>query len=145
MLILGFNYFYFVPPTFREFCDYLNLSSLFLLQFYLFIFSVLAFLQFWAYSPLMVCVAVGSLVEHRLQGFPAAVVAVPRLQSTGSIVLSVGLVALRHVGSSLNLHFLRHLHWQVNSLPLSHQGSPQQFMFIISIFCLIKKNPIIVM
>ena len=141
MLILGFNYFYFVPPTCREFCDYLNLSCLFLLQFYLFIFSVMAFLQFWAYSPLMVRVAVGSLVEHRLQGFPAAVVVVLSLQSTGSIVLECGLSRSAACGifpdQALNLHFLRRLHWQVNSLPLSHQGSPQQFIFIISTFCLI--------
>ena len=137
MLILGFNYFYFVPPTCREFSDYLNLSSLFLLSFNLFIFSVLAFLQFWESSPLMVCVVVGSLVvEHRLQGFRAAVVAVPRLQSTGSIALEHGLSCSAACGifqdQGLNLPFFHLLQWQVYSLPLSHQESPQQFIFIIS-------------
>ena len=126
MLILGFNYFYFVPPTCREFSDYLNLSSLFLLSFNLFIFSVLAFLQFWESSPLMVCVVVGSLVvEHRLQGFRAAVVAVPRLQSTGSIALEHGLSCSAACGIFLDQGSNPCLlHWQADSLLLSHKRSP---------------------
>ena len=35
----------------------------------------------------------------------------------------IGLVALRHIGSSQIVPCL--LHWQMESLPLSHQGSPQ--------------------
>ena len=71
----------------------------------------------------------------------------PRLLSTGSVVvvlLSSGISCLETCGIFLaqgsNLCLL---HWQVNSLPLSHQGSPivifvHSFIFIIfllSIFC----------
>ena len=53
-------------------------------------------------------------------------VAAPRLQSTGSVLVAHGLSCLAacgifpHQGSNPCL-----LHWQVNSLPLSHQGSPR--------------------
>ena len=51
-------------------------------------------------------------------------------QSTGSVVVAHGLSCslargiFLDQGSNLNL-----LHWQADSLPLNHQGSPQRFMF----------------
>ena len=58
--------------------------------------------------------------EHRLQVEQASVAAVPGLQSTGSI----GSVVLWHMGSSQIRDQVCLLHWQVDSLLLSHQGSP---------------------
>ena len=76
-----------------------------------------------------VLVASASLVaEHGLQGTRALAVAVPGLQSTGSIVVAHGLTCstpggiFPEQGSNSCL-----LHWQVESLPLSHQGSPANF------------------
>ena len=63
----------------------------------------------------------------------AAVVAIPRLQSTGSTVVAYELGCSVARGIFLvqgsNLCFL---HWQADSLPLSHQGSPEmQLIFKI--------------
>ena len=58
----------------------------------------------------------------------ASLVAEHGLQSTGSIVVAHGLSSsvtcgiFFHQGSNLRL-----LHWQVYSLPLSHQGDPYQY------------------
>ena len=64
------------------------------------------------------------VVEHRLQGERASVVAAPGLWSTGSAVVH-GLRCSTACGifpdQGLNPCLL---HWQVDSLPLSHQGSP---------------------
>ena len=51
-----------------------------------------------------------------------------RLQSTASVVVVTGFVAPRGVfpDQGWNQHFL---HWQANSLPLSHQGSPACIFF----------------
>ena len=63
-------------------------------------------------------------VEHGLQGAWASVVAVPRLESTGSIVTacrpSCSMVCgiFPDQGSNSGLWY-----WQADSLPLSHQGS----------------------
>ena len=62
--------------------------------------------------------------KHGLQGMQASVVAVPGLQSIGSVVVVRGLNCfacgiLQDQGLNPCL-----LHWQVDSLPLSHQGSP---------------------
>ena len=50
------------------------------------------------------------------------------LQSAGSVVVVTGLVAPRGVfpDQGWNQHFL---HWQADSLPLSHQGSPASIFF----------------
>ena len=72
-------------------------------------------------------IAVASLiVEHRLPGARALVVAARGLYSTGSIVVAHRLSWSEACGSEsllgqgLNPHLL---HWQVDSSPLSHQGS----------------------
>ena len=61
---------------------------------------------------------------YRLQWHRGSVVAAPRLQSTGSIVVVHRLSCSAACGifpdEGLNLCLL---HWQVDSLPLSHQGS----------------------
>ena len=84
-----------------------------------------------AYSFL---VAVASLVaEHRLQahGFQqlqhlASVVAAQALQSTGSVVVAHGLSCSMSCGISLDQGWNPcPLHWQADSYPLYHQGSPQ--------------------
>ena len=75
-------------------------------------------------------VLVSFVVEHRLWGMWASVVAVPRLKSTGSIVVVHGLSCSAAYGifvdQGLNLYLL---HWQVDSLLLSHQGSPLIFIY----------------
>ena len=84
-----------------------------------------------AVSGLLIAVA-SLLVEHRLSvfglnncGMWASVVAAQGLQSTGSIVvaheLSCCMVCGVFLDQGLNPCFL---HWQVDSLPLNHQGSP---------------------
>ena len=74
-----------------------------------------------------VLVASASLVaEHGLQGTQALAVAIPRLQSTGSIVVAHGLPCstpcgiFPDQGSNSCL-----LHWQVESLPLATREAPQ--------------------
>ena len=90
----------------------------------------------WGYSLVVsgLLSAVASLVvEHRLQvgrlqslWHVGSAVAAHGLQSTGSVALAHGLCCsmacgvLLHQGSNPCL-----LYWQVDSLPLSHQGSPQ--------------------
>ena len=76
-------------------------------------------------------IAVASLiVEHRLQGTQASVVEAPGLQNTGPAVAVHGLSCstacgiLRDQGSNSCL-----LHWQADSLPLSHQRSPTILLF----------------
>ena len=70
--------------------------------------------------------AVVSLVaEHGLQGAWAPAVAAPGLCSSGSVVVACGLNCSAACGifpgqgSNPRL-----LHWQADSLPLSHRGSP---------------------
>ena len=74
-----------------------------------------------------VLTAVASLVvEHGPKGVWTSTVAVPGLRGTGSTVVrhrlscSEACEIFPDQGSNLCL-----LHWQVYSLPLSHQGSPQ--------------------
>ena len=64
-------------------------------------------------------IAVASLVEHRFLGMWAS-----WLQSVGSVVVTLGLsypMACEIFLEQVNLCLL---HWQADSLPLSHQGSP---------------------
>ena len=65
------------------------------------------------------------------QGLQAAwtsVAAVPGLQSTGSVVVAHGLSCFTECGIFLDQGLNpRLLHWQANSLPLSHQGIPKAF------------------
>ena len=74
-------------------------------------------------------IAMTSLVaELGLQGSWASVIAAPGLQSSGSIVAAHGLICAAAHGTfpdqELNLCLL---HWQADSLPQSHQGSPVTF------------------
>ena len=68
--------------------------------------------------------------EQALSGAPASVIAAPGLESmsSGAVVHGLSCSAARGIfpdqGSNLCL-----LHWQADSLPLSHQGSP---VFIFS-------------
>ena len=59
-------------------------------------------------------------------GHVSSVIEVPRLQSSGSIVVTHGLSCSEACGvfpdQGLNPCLLN---WQVNFLPLSHQGSPE--------------------
>ena len=78
---------------------------------------------------LRLLIEVASLaVEHGLQGTRASVVAFPRLQSTGSIVVAHGRSCFTACGifpdQGLNPCLL---HWQTDSLPLTHHGSHPYF------------------
>ena len=72
--------------------------------------------------------------RHRLNGAEllGSTVSDPRLQSTGSTAVpsalscSVARGVFLNQGSNLSL-----LRWEADSLPLSHQGSPQDFSFLI--------------
>ena len=105
-----------------------------------------AFLQLWRVGTSL-CYSVqashcgGSHVtENKLQGFWASVVVVPRLQSTGSIVVVHRLNCSAACGVFLDQGLNPCLpHWQADSLPQSHQGSPANlpeqplhYMFISS-------------
>ena len=57
------------------------------------------------------------------------VVAAPGFQRVGSVVVVHGLRCFAHVGSSWTREGSCLPHWQVNSLPLSHQGSPHLYIF----------------
>ena len=127
------------------------------------------FIAAWVFSPsccysaLLTAVAF-LLVEHGLQSarasvavahgfigcgsqvhwlrFPGSLVAVPGLQSTGSIVVAYGLSysmacgIFPDQGSNPCL-----LQWQADSSPLSHQGSPDLFTFLIILFAAQVFNP----
>ena len=82
-------------------------------------------------------IAVASLVrEHWLQGTRTSAVAIPGLQSTGSILVAHGLSCFLacgiFLGQGSNPHFL---YGQVNSLPLSPQGSLTCQYFLIVYKC----------
>ena len=68
------------------------------------------------------------VVEHGLQGVQASVAAAPRLWSTGSVVVAHGFSCSAARGvlldQGLNLCLL---HWQVDFLLLSLQGSSTYF------------------
>ena len=70
-------------------------------------------------------------VEQRLQSIPAPVVAAPGLQSTGSADevhrLSYPKACGVFLDQGANLCLL---HWQADSLPLSHQGNPRCLFLI---------------
>ena len=86
----------------------------------------------WAdvgYSLIVVCrllIALASLVmEHGLCGARASVVAAWGLQSTGSVAVAHGVSCPTACGIFLDQGSNSCLlHWQADSLPLSHQGSP---------------------
>ena len=90
-------------------------------------------------AVLRLLVGVASLVaEHGLQGMWASVVVACGLQRAGSIVVAHGLSCSTTGGifpdQGLNMCLL---HWQVNSLPLSHQGSPENLLAFLSQKCLL--------
>ena len=69
------------------------------------------------------------LEEHGLSGKRVSAVAAPGLQSTGSIAAVHGLSCSAcgiFLAQGLNLCLL---HWQADSLPLSHQGSHEFYIY----------------
>ena len=65
------------------------------------------------------------LVVHRHLIAVASLVAAPRLWSTGSVVMARRLSCSASCGIFPDQgSYLCLLHWQADSLPLSHQGSP---------------------
>ena len=86
------------------------------------------------YSPVGVhrlLIAVASPVaEHRLQGTQASAVVAPGLHSTGLEVVPHRLSCSTACGifpdQGWNLHLL---HWQEDSLSLSHQEGPESHVF----------------
>ena len=74
--------------------------------------------------------AVASLVtEHGLWGTQASVVVTPELCTTDSIVVAQGLSCSSACGIFLAQRSNPCLlHWQADSLPLSHQGSPMAWV-----------------
>ena len=122
-----FNYIQFLPQT----ASFLNN----------FIYLLLAVLGLHCYAGFSLVAASGGFSTCRARashrggfsrcgaralGGVGSGVAAPRLQSTGSVLVAHGLSCLAacgifpHYGSNPCL-----LHWQENSLPLSHQGSPK--------------------
>ena len=83
-------------------------------------------------SPLVVSRGDSSLVlEHRPWRAQASVVAGPWLQSTGWIVVAHRLSSSTTCGIFLDQESNPCLlHWKVDSLPLSHQGSPINMILI---------------
>ena len=70
-----------------------------------------------------------------------SVAEVPGLQSTGTIVMVHGLGCSKVNGIVSNLGLnLCLLHWQADSLPLSHQGSPQ-FIFSGNLYSVLRSGP----
>jgi len=81
------------------------------------------------YALIVVCgllIEVASLVAgRRLWGTRASVAAAPGLSSTGLIVVVPGLSCCKACGIFLDQGWNPSLlHWQADSLPLSHQESP---------------------
>ena len=78
------------------------------------------------------------VMEHRLWDMQVSVVVTPSLKSTGSIAVAHGLSCSLACGifldQGLNLCLL---HWQVDSLPLSHRGSPCFFLLKCGYFILV--------
>ena len=86
-------------------------------------------------SPVTLCwllTGVTSLVEHRFQGTWASPFAAHSLSSCGSRLRSTGLIVVARALSCSDACGISAdqgqdpclLHWQTDSLPLSHQGSP---------------------
>ena len=138
---LPFLGFYFEGMNFKNELPYPNdlYYSYFLIAYFfqrtLFIYFWLCwvFLQLWrtdrGYSLVLVpelLTAVASLVaEYKRQGSRASVAGAPGLQGTGLKVEAHGLScsAARGIFLDQGLNSCI-LHWQADSLPLSHQGSP---------------------
>ena len=78
--------------------------------------------------------AVSFLVVRELQGMWASEVAAPRLQSTGSVVVAHELSCSTACGLFPD-QGQNPLHWQEDSLPLSHQGSPSPNFFKSTFYC----------
>ena len=70
--------------------------------------------------------AVTSPVKPGLEGGKASAVAAPGLVSTGSVLVAQGLSCSEACGIFLDQGSNPcPLHWQADSLPLSHKGSPE--------------------
>ena len=107
-------------------------QSLLFCNFLIYLFLLLALLGlhcsagFSLFAMLGLLIVVTSLVVgHGLWGAGLSVVAAPRLQSTGSRVVAHGLScsAARRILLDQGSNPCPP-HWQVDSLPLRHQGSP---------------------
>jgi len=92
--------------------------------------AVLFFVAVRAFSLVAVSRGYPLFLVHRLQCVWASAVAAPRLQGKGSVVVAHGLSCSAVCGifpdQGLNLCLL---HWQAESLPLSHQGGPVEGLF----------------
>ena len=74
---------------------------------------------------------------HGLEGTQASAVAFLGLQSTGAVVVVHGLGCSEACGIFPDRRWSpRRLHWQTDSLPLSHQGSPESMIGEKNVFCL---------
>ena len=84
----------------------------------------------WGSSPAVVrrlLSAAASLAEHGLSGTQAAGAGAPGLWGTGSIFVVQGLSCSKACGIFPDQgSILCILHWQVDPLRLSHQGSPRR-------------------
>ena len=84
----------------------------------------------------LLIVVASLLVEHRLWGSQSlwcrdSVVVVPQLQSTGSVVIAHGVSCSVASGIFPDRDPCL-LHWQVDSLPLSHQGNPTWDIYFLT-------------
>ena len=85
-------------------------------------------------------IAVASLVQSTDFRYSGSVVVVPGLQSTGSVVMYQGLISCPvacgiFLDQGLNPCLL---HWQADSLPLSHQGLPLSCAFSTAVYLAVK-------
>ena len=87
--------------------------------------SYLFMYYFWLHWVFIAAHGLSLVVVCKLLIAVASLVAVPSLLSTGSLVVADGLSCSRACGifpdQGSNLHLL---HWQMDSLPLSHQENP---------------------
>ena len=79
------------------------------------------------FSPVVVSRGYSVVVVPRILIAVASLVAAPGLWSTGSITVVYGLSSSEACGIFLDQGLNPCLlHWQADSLPLSHEGSPQR-------------------
>ena len=115
-----------IPDCLSAFFEYLLILGAVLSLHYCMGFSLVA--ASGSYSPVMghgLLVAVASLIGNRLWGVWASVVAMhgPSCPKAYGIFLDQGSNCVRWIG------IWQSIHWQMDSGPLDHQGSPALFPF----------------